>query len=251
MKFDRAFLPLLAPAIYLLVLPLAHVTALRSTAFVISIFLLLWSLRTADMRAIPLKAPFAVWLGAALLSMIWAVHPDFSIGAIKSEIVQGFISFLIFFKLTRTSRELKFWMGTLFASGVITGVIAMIHFLRGLDPLSAGAFYGGALSNAGYATTILPFLAAATILRLDRYRVAMICVILLLLLMAYGTTNRGVWLYLLVELAVFGCLLSCPGRSTTESKDDSYSTPRGVSGLGNGYTFFCLERQAGTRRQSC
>ena len=206
MKFDRAFLPLLAPAIYILVLPLAHVTALRSTAFVISIFLLLWSLRTADMRAIPLKAPFAVWLGAALLSMIWAVHPDFSIGAIKTEIVFGILAFLIFFTATRGPRELKFWVVALFASAVVATAIAAVHFLRGLDPYPVGAIYAGALSNAGYVATVLPFLAAAAMLASGKRRVAMLGVILLLLLMAYGTTNRGVWLYLLVELAVFGGL---------------------------------------------
>jgi O-antigen ligase len=37
-------------------------------------------------------------------------------------------------------------------------------------------------------------------------RIGMLCIILFLLVVAYGTTNRGVWLYLLIELAVFGGL---------------------------------------------
>src|SRR5258708_38237042 len=134
MKVDRESLSLLAPATYLLVLPLAHVTALRSIAFVISILLFLLSLRTADTRMIPLKAPFAVWLGAALLSMIWAVHPDFAISAIKTEIVFGILAFLIFFKATRGSRELHFWMAALFASAVVAAPIAVVHFLHALAP---------------------------------------------------------------------------------------------------------------------
>ena len=245
MKFDRALLPLLAPAIYLLVLPLAHVTALRSFAFVISIVLLLWSLRTADMRAIPLKAPFAVWLGAALLSMVWAVHPDFSIDAIRSEIVQGFVSFLIFFKFTRTSRDLKFFMGTLFASGVVTSVIALVHFLRGLDPIPVGAFYGGALSNAGFVTTVLPFLAATTLLRSDRYRIAMVCAILLLLLAAYGTTNRGIWLYLLVELAFFGCLYLVRVDLQPKARKTAIALLTVLAILGTGTLFFASKGRLG------
>ena len=206
MKIERGSLLLLAPAIYLFVLPLVHVTVFRATAFWISVLLLLWTLRTQATPPIPLKAAFAVWLSVALLTLIWAVHPEFSIREIKSEIVYGLLSFLIFFKATRSSRELRFWGFVLSASALATGVIALIHFLQGLDPYPAGKFYGGALCYAGYVTTVLPMLAAITILRSGQRRVGMLCLILFLLLMAFGTTNRGVWLYLLVELAVFGGL---------------------------------------------
>ena len=245
MKVDREFLSLLAPATYLLVLPLAHVTALRSIAFVISILLFLLSLRTADTRMIPLKAPFAVWLGAALLSMIWAVHPDFSISAIKTEIVFGILAFLIFFKATRGSRELKFWMAALFASAVVAAAIAMVHFLRGLDPYPVGAIYAGALSNAGYVATVLPFLAAAAILESGKRRVAMIGVILLLLLMAYGTTNRGVWLYLLVELAVFGGLYLIRADLPPKTKTKVIAMMVAAAILGTGVLFFAAKGRLG------
>jgi O-antigen ligase len=206
MKIERESLLLLAPAIYLFVLPLVHVTAFRSIAFWISVLFLLWTLRAQATPPFPLKAAFAVWLSVALLTLIWAVHPEFSIGEIKSEIVYGFLAFLIFFKATRSSRELRFWGFVLSVSALAIGVIALIHFLRGLDPYPAGKFYGGALSYAGYVITVLPMLVAITILRSGRRRIGMLCLVLFLLLIAFGTTNRGVWLYLLVELAVFGSL---------------------------------------------
>ena len=137
MKIERESLLLLAPAIYLFVLPLVHVTAFRSMAFWTSVLLLLWTLRAQATPPFPLKAAFAVWLSVALLTLIWAVHPGFSIGEIKSEILYGFLAFLIFFKATRSSRELRFWEFVLSVSALATGVIALVHFLQGLDPLGA------------------------------------------------------------------------------------------------------------------
>ena len=245
MKIDRESLLLLAPAIYLFVLPLAHTTALRSIAFGVSILLLLLTWRDHATLPVPLKAPFAVWFIVAMLSLIWAVHPDFSIGAIKSEIIYGFLSFLIFFKATRSTRALKFWVATLFASGVVTGVIAMIHFLRGLDPYPVGAFYGGALSNAGYVTTVLPFLVAAPLLPSGRRRIAMLGVIFFLLLMAYGTTNRGVWLYLLVELAVFGCLYLVRVELHPKTRKTAFGIVAICAILGTGTLFYAAKGRLG------
>jgi O-antigen ligase len=203
---NRESIVLLAPAMYLLVLPMAHVTALRSIAFWISVLLLLWTMRARATPSIPLKIPFAAWFLIALLSLIWAVHPEYSIGEIKAEIIYGFLSFLIFFHATRSSHELRLWAFALSASALAIALIALIHFLRGLNPYPEGVLWSGALSYAAYLTTVLPMLVAMTILRPGYRRVAMLCLIPVLLLIAFWTTNRGVWLYLLVEAAVFGGL---------------------------------------------
>jgi O-antigen ligase len=218
MKIERESLLLLAPAIYLFVLPLAHTTALRSVAFGVSVLSLIWTWRAHATPPIPLKAPFAVWFIVALLSLIWAIHPEFSIGEIKAEILYGFLSFLIFFKATRSARELNFWLLVLCASGLVTAVFALIHFLRGLDLYVTGMLYGGALSYAGYIATVLPMFVAIIILRSDHRRAGMLCLIPFLLLMAYLTKRRGVWLYLLAELAVFGSLYLSRGDLKPNAK---------------------------------
>jgi O-antigen ligase len=202
----RESLRLVAPAVYLFVLPLAHTAALRSIAFGVSVLLMLLAMRNHAALSIPLKAPFAVWFLLAILSLTGAVHPEFSIGEIRVEILYGFFAFLIFFNATRDSRHLGIWRMVLFASALVTGVAALVHFISGLNPYAVGTFYGGALSDAGYVATVMPMLAAMTILSSGRRRVVMLGVILFLLVIAYGTTNRGVWIYLLVELAVFGGL---------------------------------------------
>src|SRR4051794_17945982 len=106
-KLDaRESLLLAAPAIYLFVLPLAHLTAIRSISFGVSVLTLVWSWRWHEMPAVPLKAAFAVWFGTAALTLFWALYPEFSIDEIRVEIVYGFLAFLIFFQATRSSRQL-------------------------------------------------------------------------------------------------------------------------------------------------
>jgi O-antigen ligase len=205
MKVERELLYLLAPAAYLFVLPVAHATALRSIAFGMSILLLLWAWRGHDTRDIPLKAPFAAWLALALVTLIWAIYPKFSIAEIRTEILYGFLTFLIFFKGTRSDRELNFWLLTLAGSALLVGMSSLIHWLRGLNPYLVG-FHGGTLYYAGYLNTIFPVLMAMAILQAGRIRIALICLMVLLLVTAVGSTSRAVWVGFLLEFIVFGGL---------------------------------------------
>jgi len=203
MKIERESLLLLAPAIYLFVLPLAHTTALRSIAFGVSALLLFWTWRAYATPPVPLKAPFAAWLVIALLSLIWAIYPEYSIGEIKAEIIYGFLSFLIFFRATRNIRELNLWIWTLAASALLVGTLSFIAFIRGSNPYDVG-MHGGTLYYAGYINTILPLFFAMAILRTGLARIALLFLIVFLVLTAYGTTSRAVWICLLLELFIFG-----------------------------------------------
>ena len=203
MKISRESLLLLAPAIYLFVLPLAHTTALRSVAFVVSVLLLIWAWRTDTTAPIPLKVPFAAWFAVALLSLIWAVHPDYSIGEIKSEIVYGFLTFAIFFTLTHERRELNFWIAVLAASSLMVGAFALVQFLRGIS-LNEVGMYGGTLHYSAYLITVMPLFLAAALLWPGRRRFAMVGLVFFLLLTGYCTKNRGLWISLIVELVIFG-----------------------------------------------
>ena len=203
MKINRESLLLVTPAIYLFVLPLAHTTALRSIAFGVSVLLLFWTWRAYATPPIPLKAPFAVWFVIALLSLIWAVYPEYSIGEIKSEIVYGFLTFAIFFTLTRGRQELNFWIVVLAASSLVVGTFAFVQFLRGISPHEIG-MYGGTLHYSAYLVTVIPIFLAAALSWPGRRRIAVVGLVLFLLLTAYGTKNRGFWLSLIVELLIFG-----------------------------------------------
>jgi len=208
-RVEREFLLLLAPAIYLFVLPIPHTTALRTIAFAVSVLLLLRTWRSAPAPSIPLKAPVAAWFALALVTLIWAIRPAYSISEIRTDILQGFLTFIIFFKATRSDRELNLWFLTLAASALVVGTFALVHFLRDLNPYSVG-MHGGTLFYAGYLNTVFPALAAMAILRSGWLRIFVICLMVFLVQTAIGSTSRAVWLGFLLELAIFGVLyLKC------------------------------------------
>ena len=203
MKVQRDSLVLIAPAIYLFVLPLAHTTALRSVAFGVSVLLLFWAWRAHAMPPVPLKAPFAIWLLVALLSLIWAVYPEYSIGEIKSEILCGFLTFALFFSLTRGRRELTVWIAVLAVSSFVVGTFALVQFARGISVYEVGR-YGGAVHYSAYLVTVIPIFIAASLLWPGRWRIAMVGLVFFLLLTAYGSKSRAFWLSLIIELVIFG-----------------------------------------------
>jgi O-antigen ligase len=203
MKIERESLILFAPAAYLFILPLAHTTALRSIAFGVSILCLLWYLRSHTTPPMPLKIPFAVWFAIAVLSLIVAVYPEYSIGEIKSEIVYGILTFAIFFSLTRGHRELNLWINVLAASSLVVGTFALVQFGRGISPYEVGT-YGGAVHYSTYLALVIPIFLASSLLWPGRRRVAMLGLVFFLLITAYGSKNRGFWIALIVELGIFG-----------------------------------------------
>lgn len=205
MKFDRSLLLLLPPAIYLFVLPIAHTTGLRNTVFAISVVVVVLAWRATRLLPVPLKIPFAVWFGFALLSLVQAVRLKYSIGEIKGEIVFGFLTFLVFYRCTRGERDLAAWFTVLAASAVAVSVLGFIHFSRGLNPYLVGN-YGGTLHFAAYLNTVFPVFMVMALAATGTRRALVLLVIAMLLLTAYGSTSRAVWIALVVEFAIFGGL---------------------------------------------
>ena len=205
MKFDRSLLLLLPAAIYLFVLPIAHTTGLRNTVFAVSVLSVLLTWRAIRLPPIPLKIPFAVWFGFALLSLTQAIRLKYSIGEIKGEIVFGFLTFLIFYRTTRSEKDLSAWFLVLATSAALISVLGFIHFYRGEDPYHVGS-YGGTLHFAAYLNTVFPVFIVMALTAVGRRRALVLLIIAMLLLTAYGSTSRAVWIALVVEFAVFGGL---------------------------------------------
>jgi len=205
MKFDRDSLLLVAPAIYLLVLPIPHTTALRNIVFGISVLLLLATWRSWPVPSIPLRVPFAAWFALAVVSLIGAVNLRYSVGEIRSEIVYGVLTFLIFYRTTRSEKDLSAWFLILAASAALISVLGFIHFYRGEDPYHVGS-YGGTLHFAAYLNTVFPVFIVMALTAAGKRRALVLLIIAMLLLTAYGSTSRAVWIALVVEFAVFGGL---------------------------------------------
>lgn len=142
----------------LLILPFPGTVTLRltclSAAFLVAIAL--W--RRLAPPAVPCRLPLAFWASIALLSVLGATDPEYSLGEIKNEIVYTLMAFVAFFAATREDSDLKRLLGSLFAGALVICVWALETRLRlGIWP-ERGAGYGGTGALPGYAAIVVPML---------------------------------------------------------------------------------------------
>ena len=148
------------PTLLLFVLLFAHVTALRSIALVITVAAAIHAWRNNPGPPVPLKAPLALWVGMALLSLVWARNPAYSLGEIRVEIGYDILYFLAFFALTRERWHWNVFRGALLMglatmTGIAVWIYARTHDLNVDSPL------GGVLPICTHLVTMFPLLLAA------------------------------------------------------------------------------------------
>jgi O-antigen ligase len=184
----------LAPLLVLLfILPFRGTVALRllclTAAFLIA--MALW--RRAAVPRLPCKAAIGAWALVALLSLVYAANPAYSLAEIKNEIGYAMLAFVAFFVLTRRDRDLGALAVALGAGAVVLSTwVLRAGFLAG-EWNEAGR-YGGKASYATYSVTILPiFLLGALYFGNPRYRAAALGTTLLVLLTVFFSGQRIVW----------------------------------------------------------
>jgi O-antigen ligase len=142
----------------LLILPFPGTVTLRliclSGAFLTAI--VLW--RHLAPPTIPCRLPLAFWASIALLSLLGAADPEYSLGEIKNEIAYALMAFVAFFAVTREEGDLKRLLGSLFAGALVICALALEGRLRlGIWPERGGG-YGGTAAFPGYAAVVVPML---------------------------------------------------------------------------------------------
>jgi O-antigen ligase len=118
------------PSLYLFALPFAHVTSLRSIGFVGTLCLLAWILVRERPFWLPLKAPLALWLLAAGLSLFWSVDPRYSADELKGDLLYGIATFYAFFLLTQNAGDLFWWRRVTAASMALLGLLALLSYMQ-------------------------------------------------------------------------------------------------------------------------
>lgn len=142
----------------LLILPFPGTVTIRliclAGAFLMAI--VLW--RRLAPPTVPCRLPLALWASIALLSLLGASDPAYSLGEIKNEIVYALMAFVAFFAVTREEGDLKRLLGALFAGALVICVWALETRLRlGMWPERGGG-YGGTGALPGYAAIVVPML---------------------------------------------------------------------------------------------
>lgn len=216
---ERALL--IAAAVYLALIPVAAMTAIRSTAFVTAGVLALVVLREARRgRAATVPSPGALFewalagfVGWSLLSLAWSVRPAYTLQEFRSELVWNTLTIVIFYVAAGVPRAWPVLTTTALASFAVSTVLALVVPLAGFAH-TAEFWYG----DSGYFSTQVVMLAAIalTIPERSSRRGAVIATFVLLALAlaaARGTQNRVVFIALATVFATAASLVALRWRS--------------------------------------
>lgn len=195
---------LIGPAVLLLVLPFAHTTALRMTALTISAIAAAWHWRQRRPPPVALVSAFAFWIVAAAWSLVAAADLRYSAGEIKTEIGYGLVTFLCFYTLTESRRELRVWIGVLMVGFAVLVSYTLAAYFRD-GTLEFQGLHGGVLNYTTYLITVLPVavVLAANPRSPANTRLAIGALILLALISAFLTYSRMLWLSVIAGAIAF------------------------------------------------
>jgi O-antigen ligase len=198
---------------FLFVVPMPHTVSLRllALAFLVAASLVLAWRR--GMPTLPLKLPWMLWAGLALLSLLWAVNPDYSIGEISNEIVYTFLAFFVFYSQTREPERWNVWIACLIAALFATSVAAISAWHAG-DPISERRWvYSGVGAYTTFAVTAFPFLMLTAVEARSKILQGVLWLAALTVLVAALVgRNRMFWLALTASMVVFFGLAALRAR---------------------------------------
>lgn len=204
-SFTTRFSPALWPAaVFLLILPFTHTVALRLSSLAIAAVIAFFTWRTRPMPSIPCKPSLLIWAGMALLSLIWAIDPVYTLGEIKNEIGYAMLCFFTFYGMTRGEREWKLWNRILMAGFLAISASALSARWMAGEWVTEGP-HGGVGDYSTYLILILPFILLAAVKKPPAGLAVNPAWLLLPILLVGGqlTLNRTFWPALLAVSASF------------------------------------------------
>jgi len=190
-------LGLIGGALYLSVLPIGHVTALRSIAFVLAVIaaIALWS--APSRRLTPMFAAFGVWFLAACLSLLTTRDIAVSLEAIEKEVLRSLFVFLVFYMLTRRLVAYDIWVAATAVGFLVVSALAIGNFLAYGE---WRAHYVPLLGDyATSAITVLPLLGGYIIFTRRHWATTLLAIFATagILVAGYLTMSRAFWLVLI------------------------------------------------------
>jgi O-antigen ligase len=206
-------LRLLPFAVFLFILPFPGTVALRLTALAGGLLASAWNWRKEGLPQIPAKAALLLWLACALLSLITAVDPAYSLGEIKNEIAYAIAAYLGFLTLTRTRAD-----AGLLVTALILGSLALAALALWEYAFSDSAYWnerglaGGSGSYTSYLLALFPVLLWAGSTLRHRHRWSLIAGLIgLQLVVAALAGQRAFWLVFALQALLALYLLRARG----------------------------------------
>lgn len=209
-----------ALALYVVVLPIAGTTALRSLAFVVLAGVTVWQATRGRLHLhFPLAVPWALYALVSFASLAYAMRPEYSLGELKAEVGYDILIFLIGASWIRDAGRLNrlLWLlvaaNLLFVSGSLWNAIEQ-------GDAHVGAWRTGIGATATVIVTVGPWVAARAAAAFGAGRTAAFAALAALCFANLGsltlTMNRQGWISLLAAFAVVVALT--PRRAWTRRR---------------------------------
>lgn len=205
---DRIFLAALA--LYVFVLPISGTTALRNGTFALLLATTAWQAIRGGLRLdLPLMRPWTAYAAVALVSLLYAANPGYSLSEIKVEVGYCFAILVIAASWIRTGDRLLQLVWLLAPGNLLFLAVPAVKALaQGKEVLHA--WHSSVGANATVMATVLPWIVVLAIRTSAEYRHRATLLLALLFIANLGalalTLNRQGWIALATSLAVASVL---------------------------------------------
>lgn len=185
--------------IVLLTLPFAHSVAIRTIAGAIAWVATLLAWRSLAVPRIPLLWLFAAWAGLGLLSLTWAIDPEYSAGELKTELLYPFLTFVLFFALSDLQWLERFRRALMVAT--VLAFVSAVYWAAFSDWGRTDGFFNGPGMYSTYLVGVYPF-ALVWLLRPEskvRERWMHAAAMAAIVVGGAFTYNRMLWIVLAIQ----------------------------------------------------
>lgn len=201
-----------AAMVLLFVLPFPGTVALRLLSLLAVAVAAAYAWRALAVPPLPFKGAIGFWVLVALVSVLYATDPAYSLGEIKSEVGYSMLAFVAFFALTRDEARLRL-LCTAVAAGLAVIVLAAILTYGWKGAWELGVWYGEAPPTTHYLLIAAPAAALGCYLWMPRHLSrALVLIASAVYVVAILTGQRAVWLGLGVQALVAAIWLARAGR---------------------------------------
>jgi O-antigen ligase len=158
----------------------------------------------------PIWLPFVLWAAWSAASLAWSLEPERSEKELRNEVIYTSIALWTCYVSAQARDAARAFLPALAVAATALCALALYHFQQGIESYATG-LHGGPGSLSSALITLLPCLvAAAWYSWRARSRASLgLCTALAALLMvaAYTTLNRTIWIAFAAQLLVIGGLL--------------------------------------------
>lgn len=214
-------------AVYLWFLPIGHTIAIRNLAFFSLIFLTFWAAWRQGLRLhLPLAWAWLPYVLVSLISVSYALNPDYSLGEVKKEVGYALLALLIAASWVRNSESLSRLVQLLVVGDILMVGAALVKGIA-INPFWNDTFpqvdslYNGVGNFSTYLITVMPFIAAFAYQLPKAKRVQHLLLFSLLacnIFALYLTSNRMGMLTLIAEILFIAGFLYFKSNRRTDRK---------------------------------